>query len=134
MNCHLLISPQMFSGVQVWASSGCLKDVRRLVPKPHQHCLSCMHWVVVMVKGEIFPHSEDVCTLEQFFFFLSSTSLSLAKFILLSVLTCLQDPHIEKHGYNILLLLLLQCRDGISQPKSSTCLFRCSTLSSAPKR
>lgn len=62
------LSTSLFYGLQVWISAGPLKDVQRPVPKPRQHLLSCVLWVLGMLKGEIFPHSEDLCSLEQDFF------------------------------------------------------------------
>lgn len=62
MTYHLQVSAQIFYGVQIWGLAGLFKDVHRFVSKPHQHCLSYMLWVVLMLKGEILPHSEVVCT------------------------------------------------------------------------
>lgn len=43
VNCQVQLSPQIFYVVQVWALAGPLKDIKKLVQKPLQHCLGCMH-------------------------------------------------------------------------------------------
>ena len=57
----------MFDQVQVQALAGLLKDIQRLVPKPLLHCFGCVLRVIVLLKGEPSPQSEDLSALDQIF-------------------------------------------------------------------
>jgi hypothetical protein len=46
------ISTQVYSGLQVRALAGPLKDIQRLVPKPLLHCLGSVLRIVVLLEGE----------------------------------------------------------------------------------
>ena len=54
----------MVDRVQVRALAGPLKDIQRLVPKPHLCCLGC---VLVLFEGETSLQSEVLSALEQVF-------------------------------------------------------------------
>ena len=49
------VSPEMFDMGQIRALAGTLKDIERLVPKPHLRCLGCVLRVVVLLEGEPSP-------------------------------------------------------------------------------
>ena len=52
MTTTALVSPDLFDRVQVRALAGPLKDIQRLVPKPHLRCLGCVLRVVVLLEVE----------------------------------------------------------------------------------
>ena len=57
----------MIDRVQVRALAGPLKNIQRLIPKPHLRCLGCVLRVVVLLEGEPSPKSEVLSALEQVF-------------------------------------------------------------------
>ena len=60
----------MFDWVQIRALAGPLKDIQKLVPKPHLHCIGCVLRNVVLLEGEPSPQSEVLSAQEQVFIFI----------------------------------------------------------------
>ena len=54
VHSYFQVSPEMFDRVQVWALTGPLKDIQRLVPKPLLHCFGCVLRVVVLLERWTF--------------------------------------------------------------------------------
>jgi hypothetical protein len=88
------IAAKLFSGI-----SGPLKDIQRLVLKPLPPCLGCLLRVVVLVEDEPSPQSEVLSALEQIFI----KDLYFAPFLLISILTRLPLPAVEKHPDRMIL-------------------------------
>ena len=63
---YFQVFPEMFDRVQVQALAGPLKDIQRLVLKPHLHCLGCVLRADVLLEGKSLPHSV-LSALEQVF-------------------------------------------------------------------
>jgi hypothetical protein len=57
----------MVDRVKVWALAGPLKDIQRLVPKPHLRCFGCVLRVVVLLEGDPSPQSEVLGALDPVF-------------------------------------------------------------------
>ena len=89
----------MFDRVQVRALAGSLKDIQRLVLKPHLCCLGFVPRVFVLLEDEPSPQSEVLCALEQVFI----KDLYFAPFIFPSILTSLPVPAAEKHPHSMML-------------------------------
>ena len=67
LHSYFQVSPEMFDRGKVQALAGSLKDIQRIVPKPHLHCVGCVLRVVVLLEGEPLPQTEVLSPLEQVF-------------------------------------------------------------------
>ena len=65
LHSYFQVSPEMFDRVKVRALAGPLRDIQRLVPKPHLRCHGCVLRVVVLLEGESSPQSEVLSDLVQ---------------------------------------------------------------------